>query len=221
MGNSSLSEREPLNAIIDLSHHNQINDFATIKAAGIVAVIHKATQGTDYTDPMYLQRRNKALEAGLLWGAYHFADAKDSKAQADYFLSVTDPAPTDLLVLDIEQNYSRGAPVPSMSLAGAETFVERIKQQTGRYPGLYSGSYIKEILGDNTNPMLANCWFWLAQYGSTAVVPVNWPYWTMWQYTDGAKGPEPHSVNGVVSPCDRDKFNGDLEQLNRLWGVVQ
>lgn len=219
MGNNSPAAREPLNVVIDLSHHNQITNFATIKAAGIVAVIHKATQGTHYTDPMYLQRRSEALQAGLLWGAYHFAEAGDGRAQADYFLSVVDPAPTDLLVLDIEQNYSQGKPVTSMDIANAGTFVQRIEQQTGRYPGLYSGSYIKEILGDNTNPVLANCWFWLAQYGSTAVVPVNWPYWTMWQYTDGAKGPEPHSVNGV-GPCDRDKFNGDLEQLNRLWGVV-
>lgn len=219
MEDNSLAVHEPLNAIIDLSHHNRITDFATIKAAGIVAIIHKATQGTDYTDPEYLQRRGAALEAGLLWGAYHFADAGDGKAQADYFLSVVDPLPTDLLVLDIEQNYLRGEPAPSMGLAGAETFVQQIEQQTGRYPGLYSGSYIQEIMRGKKNPVLANCWFWLAEYGATAVVPDNWPYWTMWQYTDGVRGPEPHSVKGV-GPCDRDKFNGSLQQLKRLWGVV-
>jgi lysozyme len=40
----------------------------------------------------------------------------------------------------------------------------------------------------------------------------------MWQYTDGNNGPEPHSVNGVGA-CDRDKFNGDIDQLLRLWGI--
>jgi lysozyme len=216
MGNSSTAAKAPLNAIIDLSHHNSTCDFATIKAAGILGVIHKATQGTGYTDPKYKERRAAALDVGLLWGAYHFADASNGIEQAKHFLSVVQPEPHDLLVLDMEQNYA--CQPASMSLADAEAFVQYVKQQTGRFPGLYSGSYIKQLLGEKKNPVLANCWLWLAEYGSTARVPANWPYWTMWQYTAGKNGPEPHSVNGV-GPCDRDKFNGDIRQLKRLWGV--
>jgi len=48
------------------------------------------------------------------------------------------------------------------------------------------------------------------------VVPVNWEKWTLWQYTDGGLGPDPHSVDGV-GRCDRDKFNGDAEALRRFW----
>ena len=44
---------------------------------------------------------------------------------------------------------------------------------------------------------MAQCWFWLAQYGPTPVVPRNWKTWTMWQYTDGAVGPKPHTVKGI------------------------
>lgn len=219
MGNDNATANEPINVIIDLSHHNEISDFATIKASGILGIIHKATEGIGYTDPDYLKRRTAALDAGLLWGAYHFADASKVAEQADHFLSFVDPEPTDLLVLDIEQNYANGQPAPSMNIPDAETFVREIERQTGRFPGLYSGSYIKELLGASENQVLGNCWFWLAQYGATAVVPATWPYWTMWQYTDGQSGPEPHSVNGVVGPCDRDKFNGDIRQLKRLWGV--
>ncbi|MEJ2694579.1 MAG: glycoside hydrolase family 25 protein, partial [Candidatus Thiodiazotropha sp.] len=167
MEDKSAAANEPLNAIIDLSHHNQVSDFSAIRAAGILGVIHKATQGTGYTDPAYADRRTAALDAGLLWGAYHFADASDATEQADHFLSTVDPTASDLLVLDMEQNYSEGQPAPSMSIAGAETFTQRIERQTGRFPGLYSGSYIKELLGDEKNPLLANCWFWLAQYGQT------------------------------------------------------
>jgi lysozyme len=220
MDTISSSVNNTMNVIIDLSHHNQVSDFTTIKAAGILGVIHKATQGTGYTDPEYAKRRTAALEAGLLWGAYHFADASDVTEQADHFLTTVKPETTDLLVLDIEQNYSSsGQPAPSMNIENAEIFVQQIERQTGRFPGLYSGSYIKELLGDKKRPVLANCWFWLAQYGSTPKVPTNWPYWTMWQYTDGNNGPDPHSVNGV-GPCDRDKFNGDIQQLKRLWGVA-
>src|SRR5260370_25747389 len=86
-------------------------------------------------------------------------------------------------------------------------------------PGLYSGHYIKDLLGTNSDPVLANCWFWLSQYGPTAVVPANWPTWTMWQYTDGAVGPQPHSVPGA-GMCDRDKFNRDQAGLPTRWGAA-
>lgn len=204
-----------LNVVIDLSHHNNVTDFGAVKSDGIVGVIHKATQGAGETDPLYSTRRGQALAAGLWWGAYHFATGDDAEAQAEHFLSVVNPAPTDLLVLDFEQNTTGS----SMTLAGAEQFVIKVQAATGRWPGLYSGSYIKELLGDGKNPTLANCWFWLSEYGSVARVPANWATWTMWQYTDGTIGPEPHSVAGVGN-CDRDKFNGELDGLTRLWGYA-
>ena len=57
---------------------------------------------------------------------------------------------------------------------------------------------------------------WLAQYGPTAVVPPNWATWTLWQYTDGAVGPEPHQVPGI-GRCDRDRFNGTESELKSFW----
>ena len=206
---------EPLNVVVDISHHNGTPDFVQAKAAGILGVIHKATQGLTYEDPMYLTNRQKALDAGLLWGAYHFGDGTDGTGQADFFLSVVNPGPDTLLVLDFETN-TQGA---TMSLDGARAFVSEINSKAGRFPGLYSGSLIKQLLGNNTDPILAQCFFWLAQYGSTAVVPPNWPTWTLWQYTDGTNGPSPHSVSGIGN-CDRDKFNGDLDGLKRLWGAA-
>jgi lysozyme len=35
----------PINAVIDLPHHNETVDFEQFKGAGVVGVIHKATQG--------------------------------------------------------------------------------------------------------------------------------------------------------------------------------
>lgn len=204
-----------LNAVIDLSHFNNVTDFNAVKADGIVGVIHKATEGTNYTDPKYHLHRSAALAAGLWWGAYHFGTGDDGAAQAEYFLSVVSPGANDLIVLDFEQNTTG----PSMTLEGAEAFVTRVQAATGRWPGLYSGSYIKQLLGNNQNPTLANCWFWLSEYGPTPRVPSNWHTWTLWQYTDGTTGPPPHSVSGVGN-CDRDQFNGDMEGLTRLWGYA-
>jgi lysozyme len=206
---------EPLNVVIDISHHNANPDFGQAAAAGIVGVIHKATQGLTYKDPMYLTNRQKATDAGLLWGAYHFGTGGDGSAQADFFLGFAAPDAGTLLVLDYEPN-TQGA---TMSLADARAFVSQVNAKLGRFPGLYSGSLIKQELGNNKDPVLAQCFFWLAQYGPTAVVPANWPTWTLWQYTDGNLGPQPHTVPGIGA-CDRDKFNGDPQGLKTLWGVI-
>ncbi|HEX8652023.1 MAG TPA: glycoside hydrolase family 25 protein [Pyrinomonadaceae bacterium] len=202
-----------LNVIVDLSHFNNVTDFNTVKADGIVGVIHKATEGINYVDPKYVARRSEALAAGLWWGAYHFATGDDARVQADAFVTAVNPGLNDLLVLDFEQNTTGS----SMTLAGAEQFVTQVQAMTGRWPAFYSGSYIKQLLGGNQNATLANCWFWLSEYGPEAHVPANWPTWTMWQYTDGQFGPQPHSVNGIGN-CDRDQFNGDMDGLQKLWG---
>ncbi len=203
-----------LNVIVDLSHHNGNVDLGKAKADGILGVIHKATQGAAYTDPMYAVNKQKAQSAGLLWGAYHFGTGNDVQQQAQHFLSTVQPGPLDLLVLDFETN-TQGS---SMSLDQARQFVQIVQAHTGRWPGLYSGIYIKTLLGNNHDPILANCWFWLSEYGPVAKVPANWSTWTLWQYTDGAVGPQPHTVDGIGA-CDRDTFNGT--DLMKFWGYEE
>lgn len=208
---------DPLNVVIDISHHNgNVNLAKAASDGGILGVIIKATQGQSGSDPMYKTNRKKTVDAGLLRGAYHFGTSSDGVKQADNFLSVVSAAGDDpkkvLLVLDFESNPAG----PSMNLEEARSFVSHIKDQTGRFPGFYSGHDIKAALGSNKDPILSQCWFWLAQYGPTPVVPPNWPTWTMWQYTDGAFGPQPHDVPGV-GRCDRDKFNGTEAALRKLF----
>ena len=202
--------------VVDLSHHTADPDFAVARdRGGIVGVIHKATQGLGFGDPTYADRETNAGAEGLLWGAYHFGTGSDGVQQAEHFLNVVQPADDTLLVLDFEANQQG----PSMTLEEARAFVTHVMEATGRWPGLYSGHYIKELLGTSVDPVLRNCWFWLSQYGSTAVVPPNWPTWTMWQYTDGGLGPEPHTVEGI-GRCDRDKFQGTIASLRQLWNAA-
>jgi len=104
-----------------------------------------------------------------------------------------------------------------MTLEEARSFVVHVKEKIGRFPGFYSGHDIKQQLGTNHDPILSQCWFWLAQYGSTPVIPANWAKFTFWQYTDGAVGPPPHAVGGVR--FDRDIFNGTEAELEAFWGT--
>ena len=210
--NGNSSENDIINAVVDLSHHNGAVDLEKAKEDGIIGVIHKATQGLAYVDPDYSINRQKALDAGILWGAYHFGTGGDGLKQADHFLDVVGTDPGVLPALDFEPN-PQGT---NMSLEEAHDFIERIVKVTGRYPGFYSGHYIKELLGNKKDPLLERCWLWLAQYGPKATVPPAWSSWTLWQYTDGTIGPEPHTIQGI-GRCDRDKFNGNEESLRKLW----
>jgi GH25 family lysozyme M1 (1,4-beta-N-acetylmuramidase) len=201
-----------LNAVIDLSHYQGAVDLNPASGDGILGVIHKATQGTHYADPLYIANRANAAAASLLWGAYHFGVGGDGVGQADHFLNVVGIDANTLVVLDLEAN-PQG---PSMTLEEARAFVTHVYDKTGRWPGLYAGHYLKELLGTNNDPVLAKCWFWLSQYGPTPVVPVNWQTWTLWQYTDGGQGLPPHTVAGI-GRCDRSKFNGSESELRNLW----
>ena len=67
------------NVIIDLSRNNPNVDFHGLGANNIIGIIHKATQGSGFSDPVYVQRREAAKNAGLLWGAYHFGPIPSHK----------------------------------------------------------------------------------------------------------------------------------------------
>ena len=207
---------ETINVVVDISHHNGNVNLVKAKAAGIIGVIHKATQGTSMTDNKYQTNREKAEAAGLLWGAYHFGTKGDGAAQADFFLSKANPDDSTLLVLDFEPNGTS-----TMTLDQAKAFVSRINEVRGSFPGLYSGNLIKEKLGGKPpDPVLSQCFLWIAQYAPAPTnIPATWPTFTFWQYTDGNVGPQPHSVDGI-GKCDRDRFNGSVENLKKLWGVA-
>lgn len=199
-----------LDVVIDLSHHNRTVDLARAKAAGIVGVIHKASQGVRMRDSKYAANCAQAVASGLLWGAYHFGVNGSGRAQAEHFLSVVNPTPDTLLVLDYEPN---ATPQATMSLGQAREFVECVVAETGRWPGLYSGALIKEQLRNKpVDQVLAKCWLWIAQYGPRVRgIPPTWNTHTMWQYTQTGR------VDGIPGAVDRNRFNGTLEGLKRLW----
>jgi lysozyme len=207
-----------LNAVFDISHNNHNVDLAEAVQGGMKAVFHKASQGVHFTDPKYADRRTAAQKAGLRWGAYHFGDGRDAITQATHFLSVAQPDSQTLLVLDYERNPSETG--TTMNLEQARQFVQKVKTETGKFPGLYGGSKLSADLNGQKDEVLSQCWLWFAEYGSHLRMPPGWDTWTFWQYTDGKYGPFTEPVSGV-GHCDRDVFNGDLAKLTAFWtGIV-
>jgi lysozyme len=200
------------NVVIDISHNNGPVDLSNAQNAGMLGIIHKATQGCSFSDPAYQNHFQQAQALGLLWGAYHFGNGDDGVNQADFFLQKVQPNGNTILILDFESNNGGS----TMSLQDARDFVTHIQAVTGNWPGLYGGSYLKEQLGTQTDPILQNCWLWLAQYGPTPVLPPGWGNWTLWQYTDGSIVTDPNPIPGI-SPCDRDFFIDTQDVLQAKW----
>src|SRR5882724_8963884 len=222
--------------VVNLSHYDLMRpDFAAMKSEGIVGVIHEATYPRFDRDAQYAARQQAATQAGLRWGAYHYADATDPVRQADHFLSVVSNAwaqagalsrPSGvLLVLDFEKNghYPGG----TMRVDQAVAFVERIRERTGKYPGLYSGEYhIQKAMNSSrvTNAqrkVLSNCWLWMANYHSEPRATAPWSYWSLWQHCGDGKGARPRSVYPIsvanIKKAERNIFRGNQSDLKEFW----
>jgi lysozyme len=225
-----------LDAVIDISRGVTVTDFRQVRQSNILAVIHKATEGGDYTDSAYAARRPQAEAAGLLWGAYHFGTGQSPGAQqAAFFLGVARPGPKTLLCLDVEANENN--PSNSMRLDQAEQFAQTVAEATGRLPVVYvhptwangdplpnSGlSFGARITPDS---ILARCGLWVADYHDSPEIPFAWEArgWRLWQYAGDETESRPAyaqtSIVRGVSHCDRNLFNGDATALYQFWGAA-
>src|SRR2546423_287310 len=201
-----------INTIIDIYHGNNI-DLQQCFAGGMVGIIHKASRGAAIRDSKYHERRQRAKEIGFLWGAYHFSTGGAVSAQVENFLTYARPEEDELISLHWERSDG-----PDMTLDQARNFVQMIRNETGRWPVLYGGDLLRESIGHNPDPVLANCPLWYARYSETPMgIPLQvWPTYTLWQYTDGDDGPEPHETAGVGG-ADRNIFQGTTQQLKNTW----
>ena len=222
--------------VVNLSHYDMMRpDFAAMKREGIIGVIHEATYPHLVRDAKYFERQQAATRAGLLWGAYHYANGTDPVRQADHFLSAVSNAwsqvdsgargPGVLLVLDFEKNghYPGG----TMRADQAVAFVERIRERTRIYPGIYGSEYyLRQALNSPkvTNAqrkVLGNCWLWIANYHNEPRATSPWSYWSLWQYCGDGRGARPRSVYPIsvanIKKAERNIFRGNQSDLREFW----
>lgn len=205
-----------IDTIIDIYHEETV-DFQAVKESRIVAIIHKATEGTNFKDPKYKERKQTAKQMGFLWGAYHFSTGRRVSDQVGNFLDQADPGVDDLIALDFEPSAG-----PDMTLDQAIEFIESIRSAVGRYPVLYGGGHLRESVVGRSDEVLGRCPLWYARYRSQPVgLPTHiWETFTLWQYTDGVHGPEPRTVPGIGT-CDRNRFQGTTEELRTSWPFIR
>jgi lysozyme len=192
--------------VLDMSHWQPTPDFPTIKAAGIVGVILKCTEGTTNVDKTSKQRRKDAIAAGLGVSSYHFMRAGSMARQMEHYLNILEPRTGERVILDHEDE--------AVSLDKLKEAVQILQADTRNLQvSIYSGHLIKQQLGGRRDVLLATTSLWIAHYtqASQPTWPIaTWPSWSLWQFTD--KG----SIAGVTGNVDCNKFNGS-DAACRVW----
>lgn len=180
-------------------------DWNNVKSDGISFAFAKATESTNFTDPMFATNWAGMKAAGLVRGAYHFFHADvDGALQASFFLSTVGTLePGDLVALDLEtaNNQSQATIV-----SRAEAFLSAVQKATGTTPLLYvSPAFLSSYTG------FGSYYLWIANYGvSCPDVPSAWSTYTFWQSTGSG------SLSALSGSVDLDSFNGTLTQLESL-----
>jgi lysozyme len=182
---------------LDVSNHQKTLNWRDLKSAyGLAFAFCKATEGGNYRDPYFAHNWQGIAGAGLVRGAYHYARPGVTTAvqQADLFLAmlIDDLRPEDKLILDLEST----ALSATETNAWAKRWATRVTDRTGRQPGIYTGSYLKNSTGSGFNKYFS--WWWYPNYPNKyrpttsrpgyIIIPPPPNVWErqpdIWQYTD-------------------------------------
>jgi lysozyme len=157
-----------------------------------------------------VNRRRSLVSCGVLTISRPAESVSDQVAN---FLTYAKPEDDELISLDWEPSDG-----PDMTLEQAQHFVQMIRGETGRWPVVYGNHLLREQIGHNDDPILSNCPLWYVRYADSPIgIPTQvWASYTLWQYTDGDDGPEPHATPGATG-ADRNVFQGSTAELKAAW----
>lgn len=185
--------------VIDISKWQAGIKLDQWAAAGGLAVIAKASEGTTIRDANYDDYRRQCDKLGLGFASYHFFRPKSPQDQADWYLDCATPDLGARVICDWEDDTT----TPDQVVL----FLQRIQLlRPDLQLSVYSGHTAKDKLGSTRNAWLAdNTSLWVAQY-TTASSPTwttaTWPQWSLWQYSDKGRIP------GFGNDVDSNRFNG-------------
>ena len=180
---------------IDVSHYQGIIDWPTVEGADIRFAYIKATQGTQWVDPRFVENWSAVARTSIRRGAYHFLEPDvDGTAQAKHFLKTVKLKEGDLLpVVDVE---TKG---PNLRV-NLEKFLNEVKRQTKLDAMIYVAP---AFWNDHLETARKDAWpnpLWIAEYGvSTPKAAGSLGPWLVWQYEQDGRVP------GIKGPVDRDR----------------
>ena len=195
---------------IDVSRYQQTIAWELVKEMKVKNiqlgfVFIKATEGNNLTDPFFKRNWEKAKDAGLIRGAYHFFNSKkDGKSQAQNFIKNVKIESGDLPpVLDIEKGWN----VNKVKLQQeVKAWLDAMEAAYGIKPIIYTyvTFYEKYLQGAFDDYPL-----WIAHYYQPNSPRIG-RQWHFWQHSE-----EGH-VNGIAAKVDFNVFNGDSAAFRAL-----
>ncbi|MGP8215591.1 MAG: GH25 family lysozyme [Bacteroidia bacterium] len=204
---------------VDVSSFQGNPAWASVKSSGISFAYAKATEGNYLTDGSFVYNMTNGMAAGVVMGAYHFADPVDDAAadDANYFLSVAAPyikAGYLPPALDLED--TPGDATLSTAFTGAQltawvqTWCTTVQNATGITPVVYTDQSYAAYLTSAVNAY----GLWIADYDYSATAPpASTGVWTTWdfkQYSDAG------TISGISGSVDLDVYNGSTAGFNML-----
>jgi GH25 family lysozyme M1 (1,4-beta-N-acetylmuramidase) len=158
----------------------------------------KATEGVSEIDTEYVRNIGAARKAGLHRGSYHYPDAGDPVAEADYYVKHAHRKNGEMQALDFE-----GAVLNLKDPVGwAAKWLRRVIAKTDNCPLIYmSGSTVHRF--DWSRVIKLNAGLWCASWDSAKPDPGQWPFVIMWQRADDGK------LTGINGQVDEDVFFGN------------
>jgi lysozyme len=207
---------------IDPFEGNEIDWKLLATDKRVVAIIHRATIG-DRVDRKYHERKVEAKKRGYKWGAYHLGKPGDPIKQADFFLDTVKPEGDDLLALDLESTDA----TKHMSFDEARTFINRIKEKTGRYMLVYANNVVTKAISERSgaDDVFAKTPLWYARFKAKVddFPKGTWSSYTLWQFSSEINcSPDNraaclYTVPGTAFDIDVNVFNGTVEEVRNKW----
>jgi lysozyme len=215
-------------------------DWNLVRASGVRFAWLKCQEGNEGKDPLYERNVQRARDAGITVGAYHFAfplplaEGKRNRAPVDqaelYFAACSGlgSAPGELTpALDLEwpppNEWAKwGCSAQQVSDWG-QACVEAMTLLWGRTPVLYTYPWFWKALALADVSWAAKCPLWMASYAHSwdglpsgvPPVPAPWADWAAWQYS--AEGSSVRVPGIPACPVDRDCIK-DEATFDRLTG---
>jgi len=193
---------------------------AGISLTGALAVIGKATESNNYTNPYYSTFKSGAASAGAYFVAYHFLHSSAGSggapisSQAAYCYSVVGSTP---LMLDVETTTGS-----SPTLADVTAFIDAYRAHGGILYWLYLPNWYWQDWGSPalTSLIGRGMLLWSSNFTTytDATTGAGWqPYGgmtpTVWQYSDS-------NSFGGASPVDFSAFQGSYPGLEDPTSVA-
>jgi lysozyme len=192
---------------IDVSHHQKMINWDTVKGQRVSFAYIKATEGSTFKDSLFKPNYDQAKKAGVLVGAYHYftfcSSARDQfRNFAQNAMVVTGDLPP---AVDVEfVGNCRKRPSKDSLHSELRYFLEKIRLEYGVIPLIYT---TEDFYERYRLDLLGNYHFWIRSIDKRPRIKNK--NLVIWQYQIG-------KIGGIKSDVDLNIFLSKIADFNKV-----